>query len=378
LTSSKRRPYLQLKMSLGDFFTAPVRHLKGVVLKESAFEKPYYDMEYRQMHFEMPKRQYDPFDPPEYILPPGADPESPICILGNFDYTRGTCFERPLGVWSVQMCYQAGVGGFVNCQYSIPYSIMGPVISWERPTGIFDCGDELEVMLDEAAYKDGNTILRICFMDGCGNVCCEEEDLDCETDEEPDCPPEISIDWDDETSASSIGVSTGVTVAVTGGEGPYDWSVSGTGFSMENSETSGTSNTLNSTSEACGTATITVTDACDEATSGYVLCTVGEWLEVDTVGLTPDDDCPMSPETCDTIFEQKVGKYTWFTASCYCKLREEYDSFGDCDYPATWAAQGTGVCDTPNAPTVFTDHECTEYYYPIASSLSCKEWTCES
>lgn len=96
---------------------------------------------------------------------------------------------------------------------------------------------------------------------------------------EAECVPDPDIEWDKTVSAKTIARDSAVTVAITG-EGiskPFSWSVSGTGFSMLNSETTGVTNTLIADDTACGTAKITVTGCDDTVTTGCVRCTEGYW-----------------------------------------------------------------------------------------------------
>lgn len=91
------------------------------------------------------------------------------------------------------------------------------------------------------------------------------------------CAYDLAYDYG--TSAATIAQSASCTVAVTGSDGPFDWSVSGTGFTLDSATTTGLTNTLNADASACGSATITVTDACSRSTTGYVRCTTGQWVE---------------------------------------------------------------------------------------------------
>lgn len=50
MATSKRRSYLKLKQSLVQFFTEPIRLLKEGTGKESIYEKPYLDTDYKAMH----------------------------------------------------------------------------------------------------------------------------------------------------------------------------------------------------------------------------------------------------------------------------------------------------------------------------------------
>mgnify|MGYP001261914274 FL=1 len=94
-----------------------------------------------------------------------------------------------------------------------------------------------------------------------------------------DCSACTGISWDDGTSATSVDQDDSCTVAITDGNdcGPYSWSVTGSGLTLENASTSGLTNTLNAAADACGPAEITVTDACDNTATGSVACTTGTW-----------------------------------------------------------------------------------------------------
>ncbi|KKM90998.1 hypothetical protein LCGC14_1232900, partial [marine sediment metagenome] len=93
---SKRKPYYGLKLSVNEFFRAPVRYLRDYVTKESILEKPYVDEDRGKMHQDPPRNpetdppgdpgDYPPWDPtgPDDDLPPpfpGVNPgpdETPI------------------------------------------------------------------------------------------------------------------------------------------------------------------------------------------------------------------------------------------------------------------------------------------------------------
>jgi hypothetical protein len=92
-------------------------------------------------------------------------------------------------------------------------------------------------------------------------------------------PPELV--WDDTGSATTIGQNDSVAIAATGGQGPYKWIVSGSGFSLAATVTQTASNTLSSNASACGSATITVKDDCGQDAQGFVLVdTVGVWASL--------------------------------------------------------------------------------------------------
>ena len=96
------------------------------------------------------------------------------------------------------------------------------------------------------------------------------------------CPPEVALAWDDETSATTIGQNSSAIVAVLGGLPPFRWAVDGTGFSFDDTKTSSRSNLVKTSASACGTGMITVTDGCGDQVTGYIRCTEGEWLDLDS------------------------------------------------------------------------------------------------
>ena len=92
------------------------------------------------------------------------------------------------------------------------------------------------------------------------------------------CPAEPGLSWDSEGSIETLARNNSGPVAVLGGRSPYSWTVSGTGFSII-SPTVGKSTTLTADGTACGSATITDTDACGETVTGYVRePTFGNWI----------------------------------------------------------------------------------------------------
>jgi len=99
-----------------------------------------------------------------------------------------------------------------------------------------------------------------------------------------DCTGVDPLQWDDVNSDEEVVVS-GV-VAVTVGKAPYTWKIQGSGFYFDSSyqvtefETDAQLVNIYATPEACGSATISVSDGCSTA-SGAVRATVGEWKLVE-------------------------------------------------------------------------------------------------
>jgi len=86
-----------------------------------------------------------------------------------------------------------------------------------------------------------------------------------------------NVAYDSVNSDETVDQNGTATIIVTGGCGPFTWSVEGTGFSIPAS-TESRGNTLTADDTACGTATITVTDACGDSCEGIVRCTEGRWV----------------------------------------------------------------------------------------------------
>jgi len=148
-----------------------------------------------------------------------------------------------------------------------------------------------------------------------------------------------------EDNPETIDRNDQVAVSVTGGVGPYNWSVQGTGFSLGTSETEDGVNLLNSDASACGPATIKVTDACGTTVTGYVRCTVGQW-----------NSCYRHHFTCSREYyhEEYKGKYWVFWRCCT-------------DYAVEWPSCKTGECED------FSITKCCE---PTISELQIYKWIC--
>jgi len=69
-----------------------------------------------------------------------------------------------------------------------------------------------------------------------------------------------------------------VPIAILGAASPYHWQVTGEGFSLAATDTDKPTNTLIADPDACGTATIIVTDCMGTPVTGYVLCDEGQWV----------------------------------------------------------------------------------------------------
>jgi hypothetical protein len=151
----------------------------------------------------------------------------------------------------------------------------------------------------------------------------------------PDNPDEIARNSD-------------VEIKVIGGIQPYIWSVSGNGFSLSQSQTTGLSNTLNADGTACGAATITVTDNDGSSVAGYVRCTVGKWVLIENITCGTLDCCG---GTCHSEFYCIQGKYRYMDSWVAGNL------MGTRWHP-------TGNCEKYSCTPYTSDHCYDPGYYP--------------
>jgi len=173
-----------------------------------------------------------------------------------------------------------------------------------------------------------------------------------------------TVEWDYTTSAETIvqNQDPPVIIAVIYGTPPYSWSVSGTGFSLGSTTTSGVTNTLDADGSACGTAVITVTDASGDTAVGGVRCTTGVWG-------APDPNCvALGGGLCSWIqdgFRYTIGvrcandgTSPWYnpcnapnTFGCkepvYTTCTDAEGSPGDWYQVPCWSFEG---CDDPSNP----------------------------
>ena len=264
------------KESVGNFYKADVRFLKEVVGRESEFEKPYLDEDYRKMHFDFPLPDWPPFpDPlPWPEIPPGPEPGLSLCGITCYIPGGGDCTEP---IWCHPSIW-CGTDMSCNlCSWTVTGATTG--YTWKHIVdGVPSKTRGIEIWIDENLLTEGKALIHAQMRDPCGNLCGEDLEVTCKV-----CPPDIVISWDSDLNLT-VGQGNGgfatAAVKVKDGLGPYTWSVAGTGFSMQDAVTNGVNNVLQADATACGLATVTVTDFCGDSVTGYVRCTAGQWTEI--------------------------------------------------------------------------------------------------
>lgn len=390
--SSRRRLYLNLKQSILKLFKTPAHYLKELTGKQSLFEKPYLDRDYRQMHLNLPVPSWKrpEFDPGGIWPPPRKHTfifDDGICSLSG---KSGDCGETIfLNGWiglippgSLEREYQwiAQSSDDVGAQIQgIKLSLGGISASIQVKLG--DDFTGTVTICAQASQVSGSFLKEIAFMvpsqiggvptvpgwipsfpyalrnlpplyevreEARGWDCgCVDLEVVCEC---------TGATWDSTTSAEAIVRESSCTVAITdGGSGTKTWSVSGTGFwfdegyTITSLDTTANSVTLYADATACGTAVIAACGA-----TGYVKCTTGSWsAETDICDLGyPQGAWAVSCQ----VWKKDEGKEYKLYMQCY-----DCDSLGVCpdtynctaSYPEAGYKNCTIECSPPGGGTKY-------------------------
>jgi len=259
-------------------------------------KKPYMEDEYPEM-----EHYYTPYNPPNFIPPgipddPRIPPVDPNMPPGEGEDQppddaafTGCLFTTPRGPSTIQAGQTTWTGMGVTAADPLVrlYVNYGPVnlltdykhvnacLTSPTPNCIVSAqAKEAEEITDEAyPHKSGEHYLaQIVGQTLKGYTCAWDLEVFI-------CPPDESIAWDSDNSAETIAREASATIYVTGGIGPFHWEVAEDGYRLAHAKTNGRSNTLYADADSCGTATITVQDACEEETTGHVRNTTGYWAE---------------------------------------------------------------------------------------------------
>ena len=105
------------------------------------------------------------------------------------------------------------------------------------------------------------------------------------------CPPEVEFAWDYDSSAETIIADDDALIVVSGGIAPFEWAVVGEGYTLKQPKTTSRSNLLVAGPNSCGSAKITVVDACGTQIQASIRnVTHGHWeFYEDTCGMPLSD-----------------------------------------------------------------------------------------
>ena len=186
------------------------------------------------------------------------------------------------------------------------------------------------------------------------------------------CIDDAAMAYDYGSSAATVAQNNSCTVVITGLNTPFTWSVSGTGFTLDNATTEGLTNTLNADGSACGSATITVTGCDGTVATGYVRCTTGTWTSWiytcgSDVGNQAYGNCYITSGPGRYYYIDQIACSQCTGPVCSMLFsRAEYDN---CWY---WSASEPYDCTTGCSSTYCGTPDC----HRIVSGNKRKEWVC--
>lgn len=182
----------------------------------------------------------------------------------------------------------------------------------------------------------------------------------------------------------TINPSDSAVVTVSGGVGPFTWTVlSGTGaWAFDDEQTTERTNTILTGPDACGSAQMQVVDSCNTTTSGWIRSTDGQWNLKHTAGVIGDGDICSGGVTCEFTGGDStitVGYQRWvLRAPCYCQSSGFLASWAPgpgakppCGSPFTCVSQnfcGEGECTSTG--------DCPGDCAKTAFGLRYSEWEC--
>lgn len=386
-----RKPYMDESGDYIDQMKRPSRRAVEIVAERprSNFDKPYAVDDYTEMEYIQPPPFPKLNDPrnadPEFAgivpteeewPPPGAlynmivnGPHMCCCLPASNSKVQQFCHAQ-ISMSRVpsaeRKIWQDHIKAYQNGERCTIEKVTGPRPVEILPNGRWYDGDEIRVVLklnDKVVATEEITI-----------TCSETDCCNC------DDPPEGVFTFDDGSTSDTIVAGSSIDVYVTGGCGPFTWSVAGAGYSFVASETDERVNTLNCAAGTCGVnfaavASITVTDDCGETVTTKIRNTAGSWGSY--IG------CSHSTETYnhDLIFEDKRYYVSW----SYSGTIPDYGSYQPLEFPACEDAVDDAInCtgtfyDDPHYLLVYNDYPGSPIlgcllYHTIATTYTMAYW----
>ena len=410
-----------------EFFKEPIRYLKRSYEKESQFEKPYLDGEYRKMHLKLPELRWpnlqtnpmkvgkgSPWEPSGEAYVRHLDAECWVdahevnCEDGTLEaeiHLENVPPHTASSTWEPKLLpegpaeasdpsdyfpeHLAGTADFTVqvTDLGISNLVVGGVVILRgsftlvhRVIGVWDPAQRKYVApparfsysyggLQGLPYGPWSTLkMERIEAYTVKRVECEGAEV------EVDCCNVNSLSWDSETSASEIDPDSSVLVAVIvdlaleGGSYKLSWSVSGNDYWLEYSTTTGSTNTLYAGPDACNRATITVkacSGALEKTTSGVVKCTEGEWSSPSSV-VTP----------CSSYISTYHCPYPYYASDCFV---ESADGLERWEIWMTYDGSNELDCDELGIPNctcqgLFGDCEDIEPRCPGSTGFNCTDY----
>lgn len=280
--------------------------------------------------------------------------DSGDCVGGQIDPCYPASIQGQPDAQTLGMRFDTGLQYDCTCEQMCnnEYDIFGTTQGYDGASGkkvadlaLEQCGEGCEE--GSPAYWEKHAELKAAALADCIAACqCAE-----------------GLAWDTDNSPETIVAGSSVQVFVTGGRGPYTWSVSGNGYSLLVPETVTGVNQVTCVDGLCETdfdvtVEITVTDDCGANATGTLRNAEGEWvLQGECCPMcgtcAHEGECENSP--CDAVeYVEGTGKWVTNTAGNNC-----YDN----GWPSIYNSDCT-PCTLPQPPSgVGTPgFFCFEYY----------------
>lgn len=362
---SARKPYLKLKMSIGEFFKSRVVFMKQLHMKFSEFEKPYLESEYNQMHLEIPTPDWPswqpralpplgglgPFDPPSVPRQTGPfpqDKDDDWKFLGCEMYIFPTSVE-PGGSYTIK--FARGDDPIVSISIEGP----GSITASSLPGCTGDAGGLCTIYL--YMYEDVGDWewITITPTTATGRTCGRVAMI------EAACDPTAVIQYT--TLQMAVDEAQTLTASIEGED--YDWAISSGGGSLSVAIGNSTVYTAPSSNDATCSQNSTITLSCDGVVIDSITIAVNKW--------TGDEDAYKvwenyySVVTCPSTYEYTTSP------SCPCNLvggsliccPSYYGAVGHYRCDGVWNSEdllcsknsygvvaNCGVCDTRCPPLI--------------------------
>jgi len=395
--SSRRRPYLNLKQSMVEFFKTPAHYLKEFTGKWSIFDKPYLDQDYRTMHLDLPipdwgRPRIEPGLVGPSIWPRKLGKTTWIFSEGNCSLTTfgGDCGESIIISGSVWRAFFFSGPGTVSWSVTSSDSELARIEEIEPHTN----GTFVSISVQLSDVKSGTaTICAEATMVGLMTKEVAYENLPWKTfggwhiapggwspsleysmanlpylyvkrkevgwdcgcvDIEVVCECE-GASWDTDASAKTVAPDSFCSVAIKDASGgSRTWTVGGTGawldaeFTKTSLTNQANSVTIYTDVTACGSISVSACGA-----TGYVRCTVGQWGAWTVICQDPHypGSCPSSNQCSEILGNRQNMACRQCTAAdtCTCVGTQLCDPPGsgwppcddfDCNYPDCFCSGG--------------------------------------
>jgi len=225
---------------------------------------------------------------------------------------------------------------------SVTITAMGgcPPYYWEVSEDVGDV--ELGALWTNAPVNTIRCIDADCYTSGCSGFSVTiTDDNDDEVTTGVGCYDGLVYELDGDLTDDTIDDSTPATVTISGGLPPYNWTIGGTGFTIEPEGSSTSTSAVVTASGGCGVATVTITDACETTLTKQIRHTSGAWggtVQVyaycgEAPGYCWSYACPGTYSTCEANhpddFEAGAYKFKDWTSMCSCTAAGVWFTTGD-------------------------------------------------